>query len=328
MAIYLAPRSGEQSAENFKKTVEGGYRKSELASFLSDADKSALASREILYIWGNRPGGKGPWENMQIGDYIFFYQKGFITYTSKLLHKTHNKPLADSLWGIDESGQSWEYVFFADELTPVRIDYSLMKTLAGYKPNAVVQGFQSYNEVGLNNVIEQYGSVNNFIDLYRIDPTGNELSILEVISNKSEAETTPEDLVKIDEITKDVDLDLVISKLRERNKDIALERVEAVVTKLKRDTMAVKALKEMYKDKCQVCGIRIRKADGGYYCEVAHIVGLWQQGQDNISNMLVLCPNHHKMLDYGSMEIDIKTLEATVDDEKISLTNLHLNKSE
>lgn len=31
--VFIAPRSGEQSTKNFKKTIDGGYKKSELEFF-------------------------------------------------------------------------------------------------------------------------------------------------------------------------------------------------------------------------------------------------------------------------------------------------------
>ena len=127
--IFLAPRSGEQSAENFKKTIEGGYKKSDLLSFLKEEDRNALSQEEIFFIWGNRSGGRAPWEKMEKDDYVFFYQHGKITYVGKMLYKTHNKELADKLWGPYTKGnitEYWEYIYFLHNMVKVDIDYSIL----------------------------------------------------------------------------------------------------------------------------------------------------------------------------------------------------------
>lgn len=164
--IFIAPRSGEHSTKNFKKTVEGGYKKMELMEFLTDEDREALKNFEILMIWGNRPSLKSRWEKMQKEDWVFFYQNGYITYAGKLLYKTHNKTLADNLWGqeINEKGKlvSWEYVFFVSHLQEVNTPYKIMAELAGYK-GAVVQGFLPYSEKGVKNILSKFGSIENFL---------------------------------------------------------------------------------------------------------------------------------------------------------------------
>jgi len=55
-----------------------------------------------------------------------------------------------------------------------------------------------------------------------------------------------------------------------------------------------------YRDyKCQFCSTTILKANGGYYIEACHIKSKAKGGKDSISNILVLCPNCHKLFDYG-----------------------------
>ena len=165
--IFIAPRSGEHSTRNFKKTIEGGYKKNDLIEFLSAEDKKALDGVNTLMIWGNRPSLKSRWAKMRKGDWVLFYQNGYITYAGKLLYKTHNKTIADKLWGQTESGKgsyvSWEYVFFLTDLRPVKISYRAMAQLAGYK-GATVQGFLPYSNTGTKNIISRFGSLEKFLD--------------------------------------------------------------------------------------------------------------------------------------------------------------------
>jgi predicted restriction endonuclease len=71
----------------------------------------------------------------------------------------------------------------------------------------------------------------------------------------------------------------------------------------------VKALKQLCNFECQFpnCRTKIRKRNGDYYIEVAHIHPVANGGRSVIGNLLVLCPNHHKEFDHGSLEISEQT---------------------
>jgi 5-methylcytosine-specific restriction endonuclease McrA len=78
-------------------------------------------------------------------------------------------------------------------------------------------------------------------------------------------------------------------------------RFKAEVTRYIRDTNRGRALKKKYGFACQVCGLKIQLPRGEAYIEVHHIrpLGGGHNGTDMESNMIVLCPNHHAMFDYG-----------------------------
>lgn len=87
--------------------------------------------------------------------------------------------------------------------------------------------------------------------------------------------------------------------------------VETVVTRIIRDYKLSRKLKDMYNFKCQICNksILIWGNDDesfSHYIEVHHIkpLGKPHKGLDKISNMLVLCPNHHAEFDMGSIAIN------------------------
>jgi len=92
--------------------------------------------------------------------------------------------------------------------------------------------------------------------------------------------------------------------------NISPERVRAMVSQtIRRDTKLVKALKEFYQFHCQFpcCNVRIPKRGGEFYIEVAHVEPVHRGGRSILGNLLVLCPNHHKELDYGDLEIREQT---------------------
>ncbi|HIF55592.1 MAG TPA: HNH endonuclease [Methylococcaceae bacterium] len=74
----------------------------------------------------------------------------------------------------------------------------------------------------------------------------------------------------------------------------------SVVNKVVRDRAVTRSIKEMYDDKCQVCGIQLA-CEGGNYSEGAHIkpISKVHGGADKLKNILCLCPNHHAQFDRG-----------------------------
>lgn len=70
-----------------------------------------------------------------------------------------------------------------------------------------------------------------------------------------------------------------------------------------RDAQLTAELKQLYDFTCMFCGERLQVgiSPDRYYAEGAHIraVGEPDKGPDIASNMLVLCPNHHRQFDNG-----------------------------
>ena len=78
-----------------------------------------------------------------------------------------------------------------------------------------------------------------------------------------------------------------------------------VVTRAARDTAKVRNIKELYKDKCQVCGYTIQVAADRRYSEVHHLRPLGRGGDDDYANMLVLCPTHHVEFDCAVLGVSM-----------------------
>lgn len=71
----------------------------------------------------------------------------------------------------------------------------------------------------------------------------------------------------------------------------------------RRDNENVAFLKEWFNHQCQICGTSIVRAHGPPYVEAAHIRPKSEDGSEVPSNILILCPNHHKEFDYGDRKI-------------------------
>ena|SRR5271166_4945392 len=78
------------------------------------------------------------------------------------------------------------------------------------------------------------------------------------------------------------------------------ERRIIQVSRLERDTEMVRLIKQIYDDQCQLCGKQLSSPDGTqHYSEGHHVKPLGDPhgGPDTPENILVVCPDHHVLLD-------------------------------
>lgn len=109
-------------------------------------------------------------------------------------------------------------------------------------------------------------------------------------------------------------------------------RSDVIVRRIIRDTKIVAGLKELYEFRCQLCGLTIELKDGLRYCEAHHIrpLGHPHDGPDVTSNLIIVCPNHHAMLDYASIQICLSKLVHNlheIDSKQIDYHNTVLHGS-
>ena len=85
-----------------------------------------------------------------------------------------------------------------------------------------------------------------------------------------------------------------------------------------RDTALSREVKQLYQQKCQICGTVIPGIDNRFYAEGAHVkpLGRPHLGSDKLNNLLCLCPNHHTQLDLGGLIILDDLSIAKVGDSK------------
>ncbi|WP_338417016.1 HNH endonuclease [Halobacterium salinarum] len=108
-------------------------------------------------------------------------------------------------------------------------------------------------------------------------------------------------------------------------------RYQTVVSRQNRNQKLVEELKQMYSNRCQLCGDRRARQDGTGYSEVHHVKPLGQphDGLDKRKNMIVVCPNHHADFDNGVLTVDPETKEIshpydrTVDECTLATNETH-----
>jgi 5-methylcytosine-specific restriction endonuclease McrA len=84
------------------------------------------------------------------------------------------------------------------------------------------------------------------------------------------------------------------------------QRREVTVSRIIRDSALSRFLKSLYDYQCQICRFTFTLSNRRRYAESHHIrpLGRPHTGIDKETNMVILCPNHHAMMDLGAIAID------------------------
>ncbi|WP_159104187.1 HNH endonuclease [Streptomyces sp. CdTB01] len=102
-------------------------------------------------------------------------------------------------------------------------------------------------------------------------------------------------------------------------------RRTVTLSRLVRDSELTVTVKRLHRDRCQVCSLQLSTRFSSY-SEAAHIRGLGRphNGPDKLSNLLVLCPNHHVQFDTLAIYIDNgDTVRMTTDNTPIGQLRRH-----
>jgi len=103
------------------------------------------------------------------------------------------------------------------------------------------------------------------------------------------------------------------------------ERVEQKTYRILRDTNLARTVKIENQFQCELCGKSLKLGNGKPYAEAHHIkpLGSPHNGPDVRSNILCVCPNHHVLLDYGAIKLDVEQLQ-NINRDYIEYHNTHI----
>ncbi len=103
------------------------------------------------------------------------------------------------------------------------------------------------------------------------------------------------------------------------------------INRLVRDTKISKSLKNLYNNKCQLCGYQLRSIEGNFMSEAHHIrpYNRTHKGDDTYRNLIVLCPNCHTQFDQMFYAINPVTLKVhcIFEDDQFHLADLEMLES-
>ena len=160
--IILQPSGNKDAREHFNDTIEFPVKLSKIEKFLNQKEKDTLQqiyTNSECRIWGVTAGGNNitKWQRIQKGDVTLFSKDGSIYASAVTTYKTHNKELAAFLWDYNSKGETWEYVYFLDEVRNHNIPYVNFNNAVGYKENYIIQGFGVLDKIKSKKVFDEFG---------------------------------------------------------------------------------------------------------------------------------------------------------------------------
>lgn len=163
--VILQPTGNKDAREHYIDTLVRPVDILRIKPFVSQEEFNHLKElypNGLVPTWGVTAGVKNvnanKWGNIQPADVTFFsankvlYSYGFVTY------KIHNKSLAEHLWEFNSKGETWEYIYFLDEIREHDIPVSLFNDIVGYSEKYLVQGFTVLDE-------DKSGALLSYFDL-------------------------------------------------------------------------------------------------------------------------------------------------------------------
>ena len=146
--VIVQPAGNAGGREHYEDTVANPVELTRITPQLDEATSRHIATRfgdKAVAVWGVTSGGKGTnaakWQKIQEGDVALFLQKGRAVAKGTVALKLRSAKLAKSLWGVDEGGDTWEWIYFLDPVEKVDISYELLNEAAGYEAANRFQGF-------------------------------------------------------------------------------------------------------------------------------------------------------------------------------------------
>ena len=192
--VILQPSGSASAREHYVDTVINPVSLDKIRPHISANDYNKLIeiypSGDCM-IWGVTPSklNINKWKRIKIGDITLFSSSGKIYSSGVTTYKLHSKSLAEKLWGYNEKGETWEYVYFVDEVKSLDIPYIAFNKVVGYADNYVIQGFNILDDEKSIKVINGFDLES---DIYSEDVTYDDF--IEITKQLEIAET--------DELTK------------------------------------------------------------------------------------------------------------------------------
>ena len=144
--VILQPTGNSDAREHYYDTIDNRVPLSRIKLFMGrefDILEDLYPSGDCM-VWGVTPGkrlgNKNKWERIATGDTTLFYHKKKFYASATTTFAIHNKDLAIDLWGYNDDGETWEFIYFLEELTELDIDIVDFNIAVGYSEKYIVQG--------------------------------------------------------------------------------------------------------------------------------------------------------------------------------------------
>ena len=163
--VFLVVAGGNPAAErHFEDTIQRKRTLEEVRRFLPSQE---IENLERIYhssnfiVWGAVPGpmNESRWEKMKPGDVVLIYNNGRIRFAGEIAAKVRNKELARYFWKEDETGSTWELVYFIVNEERTNVPIEKLNPLFDYQPDFRPRGFSMINEAAVSRFAQNYGDI-------------------------------------------------------------------------------------------------------------------------------------------------------------------------
>jgi hypothetical protein len=150
MRVAIQPCGDSVGRQHYVDTIEKLVVPEKIRPHLSPEQQAAFDKcfDGPVAVWGVTHGERGvnrkKWEKLRSGDLALLYRDKKIFSQGRIALTLHNPSLARSMWQENAKGDTWENIYFLDDICEVEVPVSRFNEVLHYKPTAIVQGFNVY----------------------------------------------------------------------------------------------------------------------------------------------------------------------------------------
>jgi hypothetical protein len=221
----------------------------------------------------------------------------------------HEIDLGESLWAFTRNSDrryvlAAELVISAKTMNPHGFRYGLYRVWGDLRRSRY---FQTIGQPDISRLVRELGVAANAVVLGRafqgyaaVRPIENAqhlrlLAYAEAIPLEPRARLLPEE--RLEALLLAGDEEAVSQFLKDEPAGIAESRRRYLMSEVaRRDRGLVEQLRHLYEGECQICGWAPRRQYNEELCEAHHVRWLSRGGNDVLSNLVLVCPNHHRAI--------------------------------
>lgn len=164
--IYVFTAGNKAARAHLADSISSAVPLNRLHQHLPTKDatdlESIVAQPDGFYAWGAVSGERNVpnWQSLAPGDTVLTVYDNRYRFISSVLAKVHNEDLARSIWGSDEEGRTWEYIYFLTK--PTRIDVNVDQADVVKHLRNGYRGFTKISDAAIEKIEKEYGTVENF----------------------------------------------------------------------------------------------------------------------------------------------------------------------
>lgn len=282
--IFIFTAGQKEAREHLEVSIINPFPTSWFDDYLdlAEADdlKSLLPNPDYAYAWGAVPGPRNVpmWNDMADGDIVLTVYDNRYHFISTVLAKLHAPALASRIWGVDDEGKTWEYMYLLSQ--PREVDVGVFDEPVVSYLSKGYRGFTQISEEKLDRIQNEFGSIDGFAEgVFGVQlPSSVSPLSIEYAEKQVEAES---------------------EAFAPDNLNDARKKVLAEIVRRRGQSKFRKSLLEAYEGRCAVTGCAVESV-----LEAAHIIQYLGDDTNHITNGLLLRADIHTLYDLGALRID------------------------